>query len=62
MCKDIPEDQLYALSALQDGEESAEVFVTCAEATQKCYLATVLGEDSEVIELVMKAAKQVSNI
>ncbi len=63
LCKDIPEDQNFAENVLQNGEESAEVFVLSSEVTQKLYLGHTLGEGSvELIELVMKAAKKVSNI
>ena len=47
----------------KNGEEPAEVFVLNSETTQKLYLRHTLGEGSvELIELVMKAAKKVSNI
>ena len=64
LCKYIPEEKKNDVeTVLQDGVESAEVFVLNSELVQKLYLGHTLGEASvELIELVMKAADEVSNI
>lgn len=63
LCKDIPEDQSCVENVLQNGELSAEVFVLIPEVMQRGYLKDCLGEGSaSMIELVIKAAKEVGNI